>query len=792
MLTGNHRLPTEKNYHNGKFDIQEDNYTFVSKLKKWDFVPTILGYESFGQEFTYEESKLLWYLIGDGSLSSTWISITKYDKRYVDVIQKLVENTGLTSWYNEEKQVINIQKSEFLMKKSWLYHSKSADKKIPAQMFGECENNKRAIIEWLMNTDGYIQIKWWKKWKDLFDRKKSICIEYCSISEELIKGMHILLNDLGVVNYYNKKLKKIRLSTLKTDEYEAYYLYITDVDSLKVLFNNCDLWLKKNFFEAQNIVYTKKGYTNSTIGTIPLCSIKEKTAVSNDWGKTLNWIRYPRYNYQRYKAINYWVEHRLNYQWSQVVSVEIMYEQEVVDIETDGNSLYWIETVLSHNSGKSWLMVYIAIRQIFLPWQMILYMLPVKEDYSEQPFFYIEQMVENIKKSGAELEWFQFNSKLFKCTNKIFKSKIIFLSAQGSSKGKSFSANLGIMDEAAYIENGNIYDQLSNSTSDTKGRMRATSTINIDTPINRFFYKKISLDWMEDCKVHSIDIYNNPFMSELEKKRKEAQFKDKNQKVWLADWMAIFVWGADGFDISTFFQISFNYDVVTFKWCRFNLARDLDKYSRFIMCYDPAKNMDRAGLVILWQIWSRCETVLTWYVDIKNYFLQWEVIIEILEYIGKIKTCEYAIDLGKAGEAAFDYFESRKYSPYGILSTGGATINKTTFRRWNVPTVNQEQTLHTMLAAGIVKWFSWLDFIRNEFETYNLAKERQWNLWHHHDVISALMMWVFIWYERWLISFDKKAIKQANEEVLVDANGMPFKMLKKWMFDGTFLWKFMH
>jgi hypothetical protein len=97
------------------------------------------------------------------------------------------------------------------------------------------------------------------------------------------------------------------------------------------------------------------------------------------------------------------------------------------------------------------------------------------------------------------------------------------------------------MDEAAYIENGNIYDQLSNSTSDTKGRMWATSTINIDTPINWFFYKKISLDGMEDCRVHSIDIYNNPFMSDLEKKRKENQFKDKNQKVWLADWMAIFV-----------------------------------------------------------------------------------------------------------------------------------------------------------------------------------------------------------------------------------------------------------
>lgn len=125
--------------------------------------------------------------------------------------------------------------------------------------------------------------------------------------------------------------------------------------------------------------------------------------------------------------------------------------------------------------------------------------------------------------------------------NKIFKSKIIFLSAQGASKGKSFSCNLGIMDEAAYIDNPNTYDQLSNSTGDTKGRMRAISTINVETPINWFFFKKVSLEGMEDCRVHSVDIYNNPFMSKEEKERTERKYKNKNQNVWLADWMAIFV-----------------------------------------------------------------------------------------------------------------------------------------------------------------------------------------------------------------------------------------------------------
>jgi hypothetical protein len=81
--------------------------------------------------------------------------------------------------------------------------------------------------------------------------------------------------------------------------------------------------------------------------------------------------------------------------------------------------------------------------------------------------------------------------------------------------------------------------------------------------------------------------------------------------------------------------------------------------------------------------------------------------------------------LGKAGEAAFDYFESRKYSPYGILSTGGTTVTKNTYRRWNVPAMTMEKIFHSLLAAGVVTGFSWLEHIRNEFETYNLSKERK-------------------------------------------------------------------
>ncbi|HPC34084.1 MAG TPA: hypothetical protein PLP73_00330 [Candidatus Absconditabacterales bacterium] len=448
--------------------------------------------------------------------------------------------------------------------------------------------------------------------------------------------------------------------------------------------------------------------------------------------------------------------------------------------------------VCSRRAGKSFLVVYIAIRQIFLPGQMILYILPVKEDYSEQPFFYIEQMLENVKKKGAELPGFQFNAKQFRVVNKHFKSKIIFLSGQGSSKGKSFSSNLGIVDEAAMIDDDNLYDQAYNSTTDTKGRMRAISTVNVETPINWFFYKKVNLEGTEDARVHTVDIYNNPFIKQAEKEKKERDFKDKNQAVWLADWMAIFVGGAEGFDVTNFFQIDFVYDVVTFKGCKFNLSRNLDKYERFMLFYDPAKNKDKAGLVLIGKKGNNADVLMTGYIGIKNYLLQREVIVDILEYINKFKLCEFGLDLGKAGEAALDWFENRKIAPYGILSTGGNEFTKKTYRRWNVPANIMETNLHSLMAASVVRGYSWLEHIRNEFETYTLAKQRKGNTGHHNDVLSALMNACFIRYERKLIGFGNRVVEKKVDTSLVDAFGRPIKTNQGSNFNGNFLSKFLH
>lgn len=759
-LTENHRLPTSKNYREWLFDNNEESYSFVSELKVWDSIPTILSYKSEWKLYSKDESILLWYLLWDWAIASSWVSITKHDKNYVNRIQDLIKNSWLESRYKEEEKIIYIQKSHDLLKKSWMFKKKSAEKQIPEKMFWECDENKYWIIEWLINTDWYIQIKWWKKWSDWYDRKKSVCIEYCSISKELIEWMHILLNDLWIINYYGKKTKKIRLSTLNTDNYEAYYLYITDVDSLRKLFSNIDLTLKKNYKDSIEIINSEKYYTNSNIWTIPLESIKEKKYKSNDWWKTINWIRYPRYNYQRWKAEKYWVEHWLEYQWSQIKSIEKIESWIVVDIEIDWDNLYRIWPVLSHNSWKTRLAVYIAVRQLMLPQQTILYIIPNKEWFSEQPFKYIEEMFDNIKMM-ADIEWnipwFQFNNKTFKVTNKEKNSKIIFLSAVWGTKwGRSFSAHLIIMDESWYIEDQDMYHVSSDATADTRWRMRAISTINKDIPINRFFYKKIDLDWADDWQVISVNIYENDFIPDEEKLKKERDLKIKYPNLWLSEWMAIFVWKWDTFDISGFFRLDFDYDILKFWDFSFRFSRKLEKYTRFIIGRDPWRDTDPAGLSVI-GIKNRndAELIATWYMRVPNYIIQKNAVVELYNFLRKMKETIMVIDTGKAGIWMFDLLNSEQIYPYWVMSTASGVVNQRSPREYNIGNNVLEWNLKNVMNNWTLKWFSWLDDIRHEYETFEASKTRSGTK-HHHDILSSLMIATTIGLERNFLSFRKE------------------------------------
>ena len=104
-----------------------------------------------------------------------------------------------------------------------------------------------------------------------------------------------------------------------------------------------------------------------------------------------------------------------------------------------------------------------------------------------------------------------------------------------------------------------------------------------------------------------------------------------------------------------------------------------------------------------------------------------------------------------------------------------------------------ESVLHALMAAGVVTGFSWLEFIRNEFDTYVLAKERRGNVGHHNDVLSALMNAIYIWYERGMIGFDSKPTEdKKNKKVPVDAYGRPIMAIQSGQFNGNRLSTFLH
>lgn len=428
---------------------------------------------------------------------------------------------------------------------------------------------------------------------------------------------------------------------------------------------------------------------------------------------------------------------------------------------------------LAANCRRSWktrLAVYIAVRQLMLPQQTILYIIPNKEWFSEQPFKYIEEMFDNIKMM-ADIEWnipwFQFNNKTFKVTNKEKNSKIIFLSAVWGTKwGRSFSAHLIIMDESWYIEDQDMYHVSSDATADTRWRMRAISTINKDIPINRFFYKKIDLDWADDWQVISVNIYENDFIPDEEKLKKERDLKTKYPNLWLSEWMAIFVWKWDTFDISGFFRLDFDYDILKFWDFSFRFSRKLEKYTRFIIGRDPWRDTDPAGLSVI-GIKNRndAELIATWYMRVPNYIIQKNAVVELYNFLRKMKETIMVIDTGKAGIWMFDLLNSEQIYPYWVMSTASGVVNQRSPREYNIGNNVLEWNLKNVMNNWILKWFSWLDDIRHEYETFEASKTRSGTK-HHHDILSSLMIAITIWLERNFLSFRKE---QENKNEVKEA-----------------------
>jgi hypothetical protein len=137
------------------------------------------------------------------------------------------------------------------------------------------------------------------------------------------------------------------------------------------------------------------------------------------------------------------------------------------------------------------------------------------------------------------------------------------------------------------------------------------------------------------------------------------------------------------------------------------------------------------------------------------------------EFFRKMRPTNIVLDTGKAGIWMFDYMNSKAIYPYGVGSTWWNVINNPSPRLYNIANTILEWNLKNIMNTGIIKWYSWLDYIRNEYETFEASKTRQWTN-HHHDILSSLMIWITIALERNRLSFraEKKQVEENEEEVM--------------------------
>lgn len=185
--------------------------------------------------------------------------------------------------------------------------------------------------------------------------------------------------------------------------------------------------------------------------------------------------------------------------------------------------------------------------------------------------------------------------------HKKMKSEIQFISAERNSNFRSQAANLIIFDEAAFLDE-ETYETASALVRTTKGIVYVISTVNPDTPKNRFYYKLIEgeiamYDPDADKLTRRVTLMDNPFIDDEEKK-KIIEDGRRNPKLFGAEWMCEFQ-ESDSFDLKNFWIIDYEPTQKMFADLRMAdlqrnaVYRETKMYDKFYISYDAAKRKDQ-------------------------------------------------------------------------------------------------------------------------------------------------------------------------------------------------------
>lgn len=412
----------------------------------------------------------------------------------------------------------------------------------------------------------------------------------------------------------------------------------------------------------------------------------------------------------------------------------------------------------SRRSWKSYMAAYLIIRQLMLPVQSAVVLVPTLKNHAKNVFRYIDRFLN--RWWGKKSEW-RLDRTDWVIENKETKSTCQFYSAEREDSIRWDFANLLVVDEAAFWISEEMFESALALTRTVKWMVYCISTVNPKTPKNRFYYNLIEaeMEMLSPNPTHywvRLTIYDNLWIPEDEKKDIIKRWQ-RNPAFFNAEWMAIFG-ESDLFSLDKFWIIDED-PVEMYIWGIFNTKLRWDfatgKYIRYFIAHDPGQQRDRAWLIVLWITKDLNVRVLL--ADYLDWFLYWEqidIVKSLLELLWPNKT-DIVIDYWWVGVWVEQIYAKEKMFVNCVTSVWW---NKAAKRSRDF-TVGKDLLIWTLQAAlsnKIVQGYSFMSKLHVEFETYDQDRSTKW---HHNDMISALMIGLWFANKSWFVNILDENIK---------------------------------
>ena len=172
---------------------------------RYNFKVPVAKPVEFNERETSFDPYLVGYFIGDGSYKRAEITVGKSDYASVYPILSSIIKEDLHAFFREKRNIWQfdiVGKTKSLLKESFNPECKSSDKEIPSEYVFNSLENRIALLQGLMDSDGHAN-------------KNGSC-EFCSKSRKLAEQVQFIVRSLGGFatltesdsSYYSKKYNK--------------------------------------------------------------------------------------------------------------------------------------------------------------------------------------------------------------------------------------------------------------------------------------------------------------------------------------------------------------------------------------------------------------------------------------------------------------------------------------------------------------------------------------------------------------------------------------------------------